>query len=64
MAIKLLVLQHTPWEGPGVFLLDAAKKLNVALTVIKVWEEKIPDHQMFDGLLVLGGTPNVDQEDQ
>ena len=64
MAVQLLVLQHIPWEGPGVFLLDAAQKLKVKLTVVRVWEEKIPGHEMFDGLLVLGGAPNVDQEGQ
>lgn len=64
MAVKLLVLQHTPWEGPGVFLLDAAQKLNVKLIVVKVWKENIPDFERYDGLLVLGGTPNVGQEKQ
>jgi len=64
MAVKFLVLQHTPWEGPGVFLLDAARKFDVELTVIKLWQEKIPGFESFDGLLVLGGTPNIDQENQ
>ncbi len=64
MAVKFLVLQHTPWEGPGVFLLDAARKLDIELTVIKLWEEKIPGPELFDALLILGGTPNIDQECQ
>lgn len=64
MAIHFLVLQHTEWEGPGNFLLSATTKHDVRLTIIKVWREKIPDSlSLFDGLIVLGGGPNVDQED-
>ena len=64
MSIELLVLQHTPWEGPGDYLLRLAARLNVAFDVIRVWEEWIPDYSFYDGLLVLGGGPNVDQEAQ
>lgn len=64
MAVRLLVLQHTPWEGPGSFLVGIAQKLKVILKVVKVWKDSFPSLDAYDGLLVLGGGPNVDQEDQ
>lgn len=64
MGKKFLVFQHTPWEGPGRFLLEAARRHQVELSVVKVWEELIPDPDPFDALLVLGGGPNVDEEEQ
>lgn len=62
MARKFLVFQHSPWEGPGKFLREAAQQNNVELEVVKTWAEKIPDLNPYDCLLVLGGGPNVDQE--
>ncbi len=59
---KLLVLQHTPWEGPGKFLLQAAKRNKVKLEVVKVWLDWLPPFNVYDGLIVLGGAPNIDQE--
>lgn len=64
MVKKLLVLQHTPWEGPGKLLIEAAKKNHTRLKVIKVWSQEIPDMSRYGGLLVLGGGPNVHQEQQ
>lgn len=64
MAVNLLVLQHTPWEGPGSLLVSMAKKLKVVLRVVKVWKDSYPSLGDYDGLLVLGGGPNVDQEDR
>lgn len=64
MGTRLLVLQHTAWEGPGEFLVSAARKFKVALEVVKVWKGSLPDAQGYDGLLVLGGGPNVHQEEQ
>jgi GMP synthase-like glutamine amidotransferase len=64
MALHFLVLQHTKWEGPGLFLLDAVNKHNARLTIIKVWQEDIPPLSIFDGLIILGGGPNVDEEDR
>jgi len=64
MATNLLVFQHTPWEGPGEFLLEAAKRHNLRLHILKVWEQSIPEILSFDGLIILGGSPNVDQEKQ
>lgn len=64
MALHFLVLQHTEWEGPGVFLLNAAKKYNIKLSITKVWLDTIPPLSTFDGLIILGGGPNVDEEDR
>lgn len=62
MAKRILVFQHGPWEGPGKFLSNAARRRNIGLNVVKVWKQAIPDLNPFDGLIVLGGSPNVDQE--
>ncbi len=62
MARKIIVLQHNPWEGPGQFLLNAAKLHKVKMDVVHVWEEKIPEINGYMAMIVLGGGPNVDQE--
>ncbi len=64
MARRFLVFQHTPWEDPGSLLLKAARKNNVKLKIIKVWQQVIPDPVSYDALIVLGGSPNVNQEQQ
>ncbi|MFC1844921.1 type 1 glutamine amidotransferase [Thermodesulfobacteriota bacterium] len=62
MTRKIIVLQHNPWEGPGQFLLNAAKLHKIKMDVIHVWEEKIPEINNYMAMIVLGGGPNVDQE--
>ncbi|MCB2183929.1 MAG: type 1 glutamine amidotransferase [Desulfobulbaceae bacterium] len=64
MKKNIAVFQHVSWEGPGQFLLDAADRCNTQLNIIKVWQEEIPDLSAYDGLIVLGGSPNIDQEDE
>ncbi len=61
---QLVVLQHVWWEGPGIFLTKAAAHHNIKLNIVKVWEEPIPELGFCDGLIVLGGGPNVDQEEE
>ncbi|MDY6836729.1 MAG: type 1 glutamine amidotransferase [Thermodesulfobacteriota bacterium] len=63
MSMDFLVLQHLSWEGPGRHLIRAAKKHGAHLHMVKVWREPIPDVGGYDGLIVLGGSPNVDQEE-
>ncbi|MBU0479480.1 MAG: type 1 glutamine amidotransferase [Proteobacteria bacterium] len=63
MARKFLVFQHNEWEVPGEYVFKSAAKNNVLLDVCRVWEEKIPSLSPYDCLMVLGGGPNVDQED-
>jgi GMP synthase (glutamine-hydrolysing) len=62
MTRKVMVFQHNPWEGPGKFLLNAAKNHSLKLDIINVWEEEIPKINSHIALIVLGGGPNVDQE--
>ena len=62
MAKHLLVIQHTPWEKPGRYLIQAARELKVRLDVCQVWRDALPDIRSYDGLVVLGGTPNVYEE--
>lgn len=64
MVKQILVFQHTLWEGPGMLLLRAAARHRVRLLVKKVWEESIPDIKSCDALLVLGGGPNVNEEER
>ncbi len=62
--MKILVLQHTAWEGPGHLLTKAAEKNGVTLEVVEVWKDWLPSFAQYDGIIVLGGSPNVDQEEQ
>jgi len=43
--------------------LDAARRLDISLEVIKIYQQAAPDPADFDALLLLGGPPNVHQED-
>lgn len=62
MTKKLAVYQHSPWEGPGRFLLEAADKNRLKLCIIRAWQGVFPDPADYHGFLLLGGSPNVDQE--
>ncbi len=63
MALNFLVLQHIDWEPPGTFLFDAARQLDISLEVIRIYQQAAPDPADFDALLLLGGPPNVHEED-
>ena len=62
MARKVIVFQHNPWEGPGQFLLSAAKQHKITMDIIHVWKENIPPLKGYMAIIVLGGGANVDQE--
>ncbi|UCE83674.1 MAG: type 1 glutamine amidotransferase [Deltaproteobacteria bacterium] len=64
MAKRFLIFQHMPWEGPGEHLVRSAESQGLHLDVIEVWHQAIPDLANYDGLIVLGGSPNVDQEEE
>lgn len=53
-----------PWEGPGMHLKHLADSWDVVLQVVEVWHRSIPEVSSYDGLIVLGGSPNVDQEEE
>jgi GMP synthase (glutamine-hydrolysing) len=61
---RFLVLQHMSWEGPGVHLIRAAQKCHVHLEVVEVWRQPIPAVTACQGMIVLGGSPNVNQEEE
>ena len=62
MAKQFLVFQHMPWEGPGQHLIRSARKQRVRLDIVETWHQPIPDVKPYDGVIVLGGSPNVGQE--
>ena len=59
-----LIVQHMDWEGPGQHLLAALGGAAVPYRVLEVWREPLPAAREFAGLIVLGGSPNVDEEDR
>lgn len=63
-AKKILIVQHMVWEGPGGHLLAALSEAQVDFEVAEVWHNPLPpiDHP-FAALMVLGGPPNVDEEE-
>ncbi|MBW2021142.1 MAG: type 1 glutamine amidotransferase [Deltaproteobacteria bacterium] len=62
MTKRFLVFQHMPWEGPGQHLIRSVRNQGVRLDILEVWHQPISEITSYDGLIVLGGGPNVDQE--
>jgi GMP synthase-like glutamine amidotransferase len=60
----LLIVQHMPWEGPGGQLRAALAEAGVPYRVLEVWHEPLADVEDWAGMIVLGGSPNVDEEDR
>lgn len=58
MALCFLVLQHVPWEPPGLLLLQGARQLGIELQVVRMWEQAPPDPADFAALILLGGPDN------
>jgi GMP synthase (glutamine-hydrolysing) len=63
-AKSLLIVQHLDWEGPGQHLLAALLAGEITYQVVEAWQEPMPSLDPFGGLIVLGGSPNVDEEEQ
>jgi GMP synthase (glutamine-hydrolysing) len=63
-AKSLLIVQHMDWEGPGQHLLAALLEAGISYQVVEAWQEPVPALDPFDGLIVLGGSPNVDEEEE
>ena len=63
-AKSLLIVQHMDWEGPGQHLLGALLEAEINFQVVRAWEEALPAMEPFGGMIVLGGSPNVDEEKQ
>ncbi len=61
---KFLIVQHMDWEGPGQHLLASLEEAGLGYRVLEAWREPVPEVREFAGLIVLGGSPNVDEEAQ
>lgn len=62
--MKILCLQHVPFERPG-YIQTWAQKQSHHLTVTRLFDEEIlPDPDTIDGLIVLGGPMSVHDEKQ
>lgn len=63
-AKPFLIVQHMDWEGPGQHLLSALQEAGVGYRILEAWHEPVPAVADFAGFIVLGGGPNVDEEEQ
>ena len=61
---KILIVQHMDWERPGGHLLEALAGARVGYEIAEVWHAPLPPLDPFAGLIVLGGSPNVDEEEE
>ena len=59
-----LIVQHMDWEGPGEHLAAALAAAGVSYQVLEAWHQPLPRLEAFTGMIVLGGSPNVDEEDE
>ncbi|MCL4500256.1 MAG: type 1 glutamine amidotransferase [Deltaproteobacteria bacterium] len=59
-----LIVQHMDWEGPGQHLLAALHDAKINYRLLEAWREPIPPVADFAGFIVLGGGPNVNEEEQ
>ncbi len=61
---NFLIVQHMDWEGPGAHLLTALAAAKAGYQILEAWHEPLPRLDSFTGMIVLGGSPNVDEEEQ
>lgn len=61
---NFLIVQHMDWEGPGEHLLAALAAAQVSYQVLEAWHQPLPGLDSLSGMIVLGGSPNVDEEDE
>lgn len=61
---SLLIVQHLDWEGPGQHLLAALQEAGVEYRILEAWHDPVPAAADCAGFIVLGGSPNVDEEAQ
>lgn len=64
MAKPVVIIQHMDWEGPGGHLQRGMAELGIPHRVVEVWQEPLPPPGSFSGLMVLGGSPNVDEDER
>ena len=61
---NFLIVQHMDWEGPGAHLLAALAAAKASYQILEAGHEPLPRLDSFTGMIVLGGSPNVDEEEQ
>jgi GMP synthase-like glutamine amidotransferase len=61
---NFLIVQHMDWEGPGGHLLTGLAEAGIAYQVVEAWHEPLPGLESFAGMIVLGGGPNVNEEEE
>jgi GMP synthase-like glutamine amidotransferase len=61
---NLLIVQHMDWEGPGQHLVAGLRQGGVDYRVVEAWHEPLPPLDPYAGMIVLGGSPNVEEEEQ
>jgi len=61
---NFLIVQHLDWEEPGAHLLAALAAAQAGYQILEAWHEPLPRLDAFTGMIVLGGSPNVDEEGQ
>jgi GMP synthase-like glutamine amidotransferase len=59
-----VIVQHMDWEGPGEHLVAALEEGGARFRVVEVWREPLPDLAPVAGMIVLGGSPNVEEEEK
>ena len=64
MAHRVLVLQHAEWQSPGKLLLQSARDNRVRLHCVDIRQDTAEDFADYDGLIILGGPFQSDQEEQ
>jgi GMP synthase-like glutamine amidotransferase len=52
------------WEGPGGHLQRGLADLGLEYLVVEAWRQPLPPLAAFSALIVLGGSPNVDEDDR
>ena len=63
-SIRIYCLQHVPWEEPGM-IESYLHHRGCSLKCIRLFKnQKLPDVESTDYLIVMGGPMNVDDEDQ
>jgi len=59
--MKLHILQHVPFEDPGT-VLDWARERKISVDFTRLFQqEKLPETDDFDLLIVMGGPMNLDE---
>ncbi len=64
MPLKILIIQHCAWENPGKNLKKSLHELEINFDVVRIYQHAAPDPAGYDALILLGGPPNVNEEDK